>query len=504
MSYMKDVNTIQTNGVPDTYSKQTQNSDQFNIVKGTLNKLRLRPQIQNEYCESSREGMYAITSANVVGQIFKASQDNINGISLTLQSNAIFASMNNITSGSGEHKSGTMEYSSDGALQAEYIKSGSTEAVRGTFTDAALVTQDGSYACKMPMDVDNDDWRVGLSATDLTGVTFSLKYANTKEWNRAKMYFFIGDGTNTKSYPLTIALKNVWQTFKFAESDMIVHADDDTSTTPTITAITQMGFRVTDPDGAEFAYVDSITYQVEGGSIKAELWDMGSSLPASDGTVDYTTGTQYTELGDKGIAGFVTSSIDIDLVGGKRKYHIDELIAGVALEKPSNTLLTVDNYYALILKYVDTDVLVYGPNTTYSVNYYTNGYAWKAETSDNLIDVIPGVSGSGAYSDLMFQIFSTQDVYIHKFQLFTTDAPSGNADVSVFSEDKNMGIVDIPVSNQKGGMGRTEITMDLSLKPSLLEKGGKFEAYYNDDPTDDVDVVLFAMDYLFIPPTTNG
>jgi len=468
-----------TFGVPSTYTKQTQNSEQFNIVKGNLNKLRIRPQIQNEHAESSREAMDVVDSSTVVGQIFKASQDNINGISLTLQSAATFVSIDAITAGGGENKAGTMEYSSNAALQAEYVKSGAVEATRSAFTDLASVTQDGSWALKIPCDTLTDSWTATLTSTDLTGVTFSLKYGlNTKEFNKCKVYFVIGDGTNTKSFPLTINLKDIWQTFSIPETAMTVTANDATATTPNMAAITKIGFRIDDADGGEFGYIDSITYQSQPGSVVLELWDMGTTLPASNGTVDYTTKTQYTEIGDRGISGVVVSQLSLTLDGGKRKYHIDEFIAGTALEHPSNTLLTIGNYYSIVLKYVDTDVTVYGPDTTFSTDYYTNGYAWKAETADNLIDVIPGAAGAGAYSDLMFQIFSIQDVYITNITLLADSAPGNNASVSIFSEDSNMGIVDIASTSQTGGFGRTELSYDLTIRPRIFRERWKIRIIF--------------------------
>ncbi len=487
------------------YTKQSEDSENYNIVKGNLNKLRIRPRIQNEHVESSRETMDTVDSSTVVGQVFKASQDNINGISLTLESAAIFASMDAITvnTGSSEQKAGTMEYSSDAELQEEWIKGGAVEAVRSAFTDDIGITQDGSYACKMPMTTLGDEWRVTLTSTDLTGVTFKVKYANTKEFNKSKMYFFIGDGTNTKSFPLSISDKNIWQTFSILETSMTVTGNDDTVTTPNMAAITKMGFRVDDKENNHFAYADSITYQALPGSIDIELWNMGSSLPANNGTVDYTTGTQYTELGDRGILGGVSSSIRVTLQGGKRQYHINNFVAGVALEIPANTILTSGNYYALVLKYVDTDVTVYGPDTTFSINYYESGYAWKAETGDSLIDVIPGAAGSGAYSDLMFQIFSTQDIYIVNLELLFDESPGTGMHVSFFVEDDNMKITDVIDSAALGGFDKVLI-YDTALRPVFLIKGGKLEAYYDDDSTDSVGVALFELTYLYIPPTVNG
>ncbi len=496
-------NEVTKNNVPVAFTKIMQISHTYTIVKGNKNELKLRPEILNEHAEPSGEAMDVVDATTVVGQVFKASQDNINSINLTLQSAATFASLDAITAGGGENKAGTMEYGSDGALQAEYIKGGAAEAVRSAYTDDVGVTQDGSYACKMPMDTVTDEWRVTLTSTDLTGATFSLKYANTKGGNKAEMYFFVGDGTNTKSFPLSILSEKVWQTFTFLEEDMAVEATDDTATTPDMSAITKMGFRVDDADAGEFAYADSITYQAEGGSVIAELWDMGATLPASNGTLDYTTKDQYTELGDRGIGG-VKSSVEIPLIGGKREYHLHDYVAGVALEDPANTPLTVDNYYAIVLKYVDTDVTVYGTDTTKGISYYTNGYAWKAETGDNLIDKIQGAAGSGVYSDLKFEIFSTQDVYVEEIELEADSPPNGNATVKVYIEDENRAIASMITTEQRGGFVERELSWDRKATPLLLPKGGKLEAYFNDGATDDVAKAKMTMCYYYEPSTPNG
>jgi hypothetical protein len=348
------------------------------------------------------------------------------------------------------------------------------------------------------------EWRATTDSTDLTGVTFSLKFAQDKTYTQAKMQFFIGDGTNTKSFPLSVNLANVWNTFEFSEESMSVTADDDTVTAPTMTAITKIGFRCVDVQPASFGYADSITYQSEPGSFDLELWDLGTSLPDSDGTVDYRNFDQYTEIGDRGIQGFVVSTLRVPLLGGKKFYHIDEFVAGTAPEIPTNTLLTKDRYYSIVIKYVDTDISVFGPDTTFETKYYSNGYGWTAATADGLIDILPGANGAGAYSDIMFQIFSTQDIYVRKATMLADNAPNGEASVSVYCEDENMNIVGVVATEQKGGFGRTEIVFDRTDQPSFLHKGGKFEAYYNDDPTDDVSEISFIMEYFYKEEPTNG
>lgn len=487
------------------YFCQTQNSNSFTITKGALNNLRLRPKILNEHSESSREALGTITSTVAIGQIFKASQDNINGMSMTVQSAEALTSMDDITTGGGELKAGTMEYSSDVALQAEYIKGGANEATRSAFTDIASVTQDGNYGIKMATSSTADNWTVTLASTDLSGDIFSLKFAQTQSFANAKVYFFIGDGTNTKSYPLSVPSINLWKTFTFEETDMVVTADDLTATTPDMSAITKMGFRVDDSHPSSFAYSDSITYQTEPGSFSIELWDLGTTLPTGNGTEDYTSiGTQYTELGDRGISGVVVSSVNVALHGGKRVYHSDDFVAGTALEIPSNTLLDVDHYYSVVGKYVDTDITVYGGNTTFEVDYYTNGYAWKTDVADNFIDKIDGAHGSGAYSDFAFEIYSTQDVNIIKTDIVQDSAAGANAWATINAEDKNMDITSVPAVVQKGGFGRTGMSLDQANRPVFLEKGGKYEVNFNDDATDSLTKILFSMSYWFIKEDANG
>jgi len=490
------------------YSKLSSHSHHFNVQKGNLNKLRIRPQVLNEHVESSREALSTVTTAVDCGQFFRVPKDNINGISLTLASAEANTSMDARVTGAGEKKAGTFEYSADAALQAEYIKSGAVEMVRSAFTGTGAVTQDGSFAGKIPTAIVADSFTVSLTSTNLTGVTFSLKFAQTFNFNKIKVYFFIGDGTNTKSFPLAVNAANVWNTFSFSETDMSVTANDSTATTATMTAITKMGFRVDDAHSASFGYVDSITYQALPGSVQLELWDFGgSSLPLGDGSVDYTAaGTQYATLGDLGIQGFVTSSITLPLLGGKRKYMIDDFIAGAAKEMTLNAGLVSGNYMAIVIKHVDTDVTVYGADTAQSYSYYDSGYAWKAEVADNLIDAIAGAVGAGLYADFMFQIFSTQDVYVTKTAIFAEASPDDNANFSVYLEDSSMGIVDIPIVDATGHeFLSTTFTIDMSDRPSFLEDGGKVEVYYNDIASDTtLTNMVLAISYLYVPPTIYG
>ena len=83
-----NVTTVASNGIPTTYTKITSASKLFLVNKGQLNKVKIRPSVLNEHAESSREVMDIASSDTVVGQIFKASADNISGILLTMESAA--------------------------------------------------------------------------------------------------------------------------------------------------------------------------------------------------------------------------------------------------------------------------------------------------------------------------------------------------------------------------------------------------------------------------------
>jgi hypothetical protein len=278
---------------------------------------------------------------------------------------------------------------------------------------------------------------------------------------------------------------------------------DDGGTPPTMTTITEIGFRVDKKKAGASAYIDDLVAVPAPGQVELKLWDLGASLPVGDGaSFDLATdATQYAELGDRGINDAVASSVFVDLQGGRRLYSAAGLVAGVALEIPSNTLLTPNNYYALTINYVDTDVNVYGPNTTFSTNYYTNGYAFFTSAENVDITTIAGAAGAGAYSDLAFGIFSTQDIYITSFFQFLDAAPGSLTETSVYVENSSMGIEAIIT---QGARAVAQIFAELGRRPYFMDKGGKFEQHYNDDFTDSVTGISLTMGFLYIPPTVNG
>lgn len=456
--------------VPPEYIGQTANGVDATIQKGQLNMLRVRPQIINEHAESFRKVQAVVASGTIVGQIFKASQDNINGISLTLESAA------------GSVLDDFESYADSAALRVQWVKGGTNEASLET-----TVIKTGDKSMKMPGDVLSDSWVDTISSIDYTDYVFNFHFNQDTAYSNLKYEFFVGDGTNTRSIALPMSDQDLWVRF---EVDINAMTDDDAATD--MTSITKIGYRVSDKFPSSNGYVDNLEAIPGGGSVELKLWDMGSSIPVT--AVDsIDDGTQYTKLGDAGISGIQVGSINLALQGGKRMYHIVNFVAGVALEIPANELLTVGNYYILTINYVDTDASVYGPDESYA-NYYQNGYAFTAP------DEATAITKLGANKDLMFIIFSTQDVYVSRFQQLADASPNGNSRVSVFVEDENMSVAGIIVTGTRARQTIDEVFG----RPYLMTKGSKFEEYYNDDFTDDVSQISLIIQYYFIPGTANG
>ncbi len=472
MSYVKDVNTNQINGVPVEYTKQTASSDSFVIQKGQLNKLRLRPQILNEHVESSREVQSVVTSANIVGQIFKASQDNINGINLAMES-AASVQVDDFES-----------YADNAALQAAWVPSNRLNVLN------TGIVYEGTQSMALPTDVVGDTWILSGSAQNLTGYTATMYVYFDEDANRQGLDLILGDGSNTKSFSIVNSTKKTWLAVVVNEAAFT----EDGGTPVDMAAVTQIGYKNTIDKNDKYIYIDDISHTPPPGSVCLRLFDMGSTLPVSGSSI-LSAGTQYTKIGDLGITGFQESSLNIDLQGGFRIYYINEFVAGTALEIPGNELLIPGNYYAITINYVDTEVSVYGTNTSYNTNYYTNGYAFTTPDESTAITQI------GTYSDLMFAVFSTQDVYIVDVGQVADATPSVSSKTNFYIEDENMKRTDIFLASARGTQN---VSMDLGLKPTFMIKGSKLEQEYNDDFSDDVSNISLGFRYLFISPTVNG
>ncbi len=459
-------------GVPSTFTKQTASGEKFTLQKGQLNNLRLRQQIQNEHAESSRNIQSVVTADNIVGQIFRASQDNINGINLTLESAAgvIFDDFES--------------YADDAALQAAWIAT-------GDLADVEVDTvYEGSQSMYLPAAGNTgDEWAKAVSpAIDFTGYTGEFQMYSNKEYKDVKMRVFVEDSLgNTASRQIVQANKNVWTKLVVATDSLI---DDGAATD--ITDIVKIGFRVEKEKKDGFVILDILISVPGPGSVELKLWDMGATLPTS-GAMALNGGTQYTKLGDLGITGDQVASVSVDMLGGKRGYHIDEFVAGVALEIPTNELLTPDNYYAITLHYVDTDVSVYGPNEAWD-DYYENGYAFSTP------DEATNITALGSQKDLMFIVFSTQPVYVFEITTIADAPPNGSSETSLYIEDIGMKRTNTLVSAIKAVQ---EVTTRME-RPFLMGKGAKLEQEYNDDISDDVSSINLVISYYFEPPEVHG
>ena len=451
--------------IPPTYTQQSSSSRSFFIQKGNLNNYRLRPKILNEHVESSREAQAVVGFGNIVGQIFRASQDNINGIDLTMES-AAGVVFDNFES-----------YANSAALQVEWVE---TDPGDPATLEGALMS--------LPTDATvGDEWVRTIAATDYTDYSVTLSMYSNKDYNDVKVKFFVGDGTNTKSQ-FIILEKDSWESVNVNIADMV----EDGGTTD-VTQLTKIGFRLDDRQNGSVVFVDEVIFTPPPGSVSVELWDMGVEEP-EDGITSIDDGTKYEELGDRGInSGSVSNSVSVNLIGGKRIYHVMAFIAGVALEIPGNTTLTPGNYYMIIIRYVDTDVVVYGGNTAFETNYYLHGYAFTSP------DDSTGISKVGEYSDLAFSIYSTQDCYLNTLLKFYDGTPGANATEVVYIEDNNMCVV-----NVIAGENKPQATLFAEFKDRVFHfpKGGKFEVNQNDDYQDDTNQVTILIGYIFEPQPT--
>jgi hypothetical protein len=463
---------VNPNRIPASFTLQTSNAVERPIQKGQLNKIRVRPAVINEQAESSKEIQGVIDATTIVGQIFKASQDNINGILLTLES------------AEGEALDNFESYADSSALQAVWVKGGTNEALL-----EETIVESGTKSMELPGTVLNDDWVDTIVSKDYTDYTFEFDFRQTNLNFQLKYEFTLSDGTDTLSILIVPGVTNEWQHF---EIDINAMTDDATTDKA---AITKIGFRVIDIHPAGIGYVDNLIATPPPGSIGLKLWDMGDTIPVTAVT-SIDDGAQYDELGDRGLnGGNVVSEVILPLIGGKRLYSIKNFVAGTALEIPSNTLLIPDNYYIITLNYVDTDVSVFGPDSSFSIQYYNNGYAFT------VADEATAITAVGEFNDLMFGIFSTQDVFVNTLLKFYDASPNGLASESVFIEDKNMVITGM-ILNDVQAQQLQEIEFKDRVFP--MPKGSKFEIYYNDDFTDSVSKNTLLIGYIYEPLAVNG
>ena len=150
------INTNLELGVPVGFSEMSSNSLLVNLQKGQLNKVVVYPRIGNEYCESSREIQGVVTATNIVGQIFKASKNNITALSLTLES------------ASGILLDNFESYANDAAIQSVWVETGNVASVETT------IVKSGSQAMSLLGSSVNDEWINTVPSIDYTDYTGSF------------------------------------------------------------------------------------------------------------------------------------------------------------------------------------------------------------------------------------------------------------------------------------------------------------------------------------------
>lgn len=457
-------------GASDEYTNITSNTGKANISKGQLNKIAIQARIGNEHVESSREVQGTVVNGNIVGQIFKASKDNITALMLTLESAAGIV-VDNFES-----------YINDAALQAAWIESNALN--KATLETTTVFS--GTQAMSLPTIVDLDEWSTAAAPTDYTDYTGVFKAFFSNEFAQQQIAVFIGDGVNTKSLILTQDSANTWCNCEVNENAMI----EDQAGTTDVTAITEIGYRVILKRPGSSVIIDDLTSVPPPGDIEIKLWDMGTAVPASL-TTSIDDGVQYSKIGAA-----LEASYTLSLLGGIRLYHIEEFTCGSEKAIPTNELLNIDHYYIIELKWVDTDVNVYGVDPSFGINYYQNGYAFTAP------DEATAITAIGEFNDLMFAILSTQDIFIIKAGWRFNAVPNGDSEISVFLEDNQMKVADVIVDREHSP--EESFISDVSSRPQFLVDGGKLEYYYNDDYTDDVAVINVEMQFYYIPPIVNG
>jgi len=472
MSILRNVNTNHSNGVPPEYTKQTASGGSFLIQKGQANSLRLRPQIRNEHAESSRVAQATVDTDTIVGQIFKASQDNINGISLSMESAA------------GVVLDDFEGYANEAALQAVWVETGGLAGISSIVYEGnkAMVLDAGTGSV-------GDEWENTFAETDFTDYTGQFQLRSNKEYSDVQMRVFVRDSLgNTSSREVVQTDKDLWTHIVIDVNSLVA----DGATAADLSKIVGIGFRVEKEKKDGVAIIDYMISVPPPGSVVLKLWDMGSTLPES-GVDILDNASQYSRLGDLGISGAQLPEVPINLLGGKRFYQVNNFVAGVAREIPSNELLTVGNYYAITIHYVDTDVTVYGPNESWD-DYYANGYAFTASDEYSEIEEL------GSQIDLCFLIFSTQDVYVTEMTQVIDAAPGSNSETTLYIEDENMKRSDILLT----GVRAIQVATQTIERPFVMNKGSKFEQEYNDDITDSVSAIDVIFQYRYVPPTVNG
>ncbi len=463
-----DVNV--QDGAPYTFTKITSNVSTRNIAKGALNEITFVPRIRNEHVGFFDQIQSTVTSTNIVGQIFKASKDNISALVMSMES------------AQGSVIDDFESYADNAELQAVWSTTGGNPALLET--DISFT---GSKSMRLVTQTNNEEWTRSSTPVNFSGFTGEFQTYFSHVFSQLKVAVFIRDNVgNSKSFVIIQDGIGILTTHDVNEAAMI----DDQPTVTDVTNIVDIGFRVVDNRNNSFVLIDNLTSIPAPGTLEIKLWDMGTTLP-DDGVTSIDDGLQYDQLGAAKSTSFMLS-----LEGGKRVYHLEDFFAGIDKEFPDNKLIIIDNYYIIEFKYFDTDINVYGPDVSSGNNNYNNGYAFNA------INETTALNGIGEFSDLMFAIMSTQPVYFISIGWRFNASPNGLASILVFFRDVTGFVTEVVIDHEDSP--EQIFNFDLISRPMFLDDGCKLQFLYNDDFTDDVSRISGEVIFWHEPNIING
>ncbi len=460
--------TSKQNGVPLDFTKQSETSSKIRINKGQSNALKIRPRILNEYVESSSTIQASVGVGTSVGQIFKASQDNINSIMLTLGSLGGTTNLDNFES-----------YANSAALQTTWVEGIATTPA---LLELSKVPVGSVQSMALTPLIFGDKWTNTIAPTSFLNGNINFDFYNGDLTNLFAIE--ISDGVNFSQVPINPTVRKIWQNFSIPAISFVG---------VNLAAITSISIVVNKFTKNKLAYLDNLSFSLPTGFANITLHDMGATIPVS-GVTSLSNGVQYTTIGDSDIQGITYATYSLALKGGKRKYFLSDFVAGAAIEDPLNNTLTVGNYYAITIDYVDTIVDVYGQSPT-SANKYNNGFSYTSTLTTTPITKI------GVNNNCMFMIFSTDDVYLLETKLVFNTTPGVDASFSILTESVNDSVEVLSLGESELKEIQEEI---FDFKPIYLQKGGKLELYYEDDAVDSVTTATIEIAYLFKNKVNNG
>lgn len=462
------------NGVPTEFSMLASASVHKLIPKGSILSAKLFPTILNEHVAMSRGvTVGTVTPTNKVCQIFKASKDNISNLTFMAENGAGVAADNFET------------YVTSAQLQAAWIATGNLATL------SAATFKNGAQAMTLPDEVVGDAWEFTLSAPqDLTNFTVALWLQQQLGFDRTQFRLTLRDvAGNFKATPLVVQSARVWEHFFIEEIGMI--EDGGNAANTDMTQIDRVGFVVQRRD-RNLSWVDDVILVPPPGDLRVRLHDMGNTIPVS-GVTSISDGTQYAQIGEQDAAEFI-----VELSGGKKVYALEDFNANLdtTIKVPARVPLTVNNYYLIELSYIDTETDIVGTDATQLVNQYVKGFACTApDDVTPLVEIAPNV-------DLIFMIYSRQEVYMQKFSWHFDSAPGADMVVHGYILGNNFGVTDVLIDHHH--RPRKDSFIDYSQHPYRMQDGGSAALIIDDDVLDNVSDVVFTMTYFYEKPTVNG